>query len=63
MSQTPDMDNLLDTFLRTCFPSNYGEHSLGMDVLALRELRGSHLEKAKAAILEGKRPDFEIIKH
>lgn len=53
MSQNPDMDKLLDEFLRTCFPSNYGEYSLGMDVQALRELRGSHLEKAKAAILEG----------
>ncbi len=53
MSQTLDMDKLLNDFLRTCFPSNYGEHSLGMDVRALRELRGSHLEKAKAAILEG----------
>lgn len=59
MSQTPDMDKLLNDFLRTCFPSNYGEHSLGMDVRALRELRGRYLKKAKAAILKGlkKKPE------
>jgi hypothetical protein len=46
------MEKLLDLFMRTCWPSNYGDFSLGVDTKALRELKGPYLEKAKAAILE-----------
>jgi WD40 repeat protein len=48
----PEMEKLLGLFMRTCWPSNYGEFSLGVDTEALRELKGPYLTKAKAAVLD-----------
>lgn len=50
--EAPEMEKLLDVFMRTCWPSNYGDYTLGVDIHALRALRGSYLEMAKAAILD-----------
>lgn len=56
----PEMEKLLNTFMRTCWPSDYGDHTLGVDTHALKELKGLYLDKAKAAILESleKSPDI-----
>lgn len=47
-----EMEKLLGSFMRTCWPSSYGEFSLGVDTHALKELKGPYLEKAKTAILK-----------
>lgn len=62
-SEDPEMEKLLDSFMRTCWPSNYGDYSVGVDTHALKELRGPYLEKAKAAIINSlqKSPDANSI--
>lgn len=48
-----EMDKLLEHFIQSCFPTNYGEASWGVEINVLRQLTGQHLEKAKKAILDG----------
>lgn len=58
-----EMGGLLDSFMRTCWPSNYGDFTLGVDTQALKQLRGPYLAEAKAAILHAleKSPDVNSI--
>jgi WD40 repeat protein len=52
-SKDPEMEKLLDHFIRSCFPSNYGEFTWGVELGELRQLKGPYLEAAKKTILDG----------
>jgi hypothetical protein len=46
-SKDSEMEKLLDHFIKSCFPSNYGEATWGVEIDVLLQLEGQYLEKAK----------------
>lgn len=45
------MDENLDLFLKSCFPTNWGEASWGRETFRVQLMDKEHLERAKSAIL------------